>query len=423
MSVFKKKSREAEQAVLGAAMLTDVLSDTDLTTADFLDDANKDIWSAMQAVHADRHPVDLTTVHAKLLERGRNWTKYLAELSKNTPSAANWKAYADYVKKYSRLARQEEILEQARADLFDGADIADETISALMQLTGDTVSYECDTKSAVSDAIKHLEDVRDGKIKTVPTGLIDLDDALGGFHSSDLIIVGARPALGKTAVMLNFTSAANVPVGIISSEQGRAQIAGRLLSINGGAPVSRMRDAKLTNQDWDNTFKAAALLANRNQMFINDKPKTSILDIERQARKWRHRNGIQALYVDYIQRIHHPDTSMPKHERVGEIARDLKNIARELDIPVIALAQVNRKVEERNCKRPQMGDLADSSEIEKEADQIITLYRDEVYDQNTQDAGLIEYLIRKNRHGEVKAVIAQWRGEYMQVRNLARGAA
>lgn len=421
MSHFERKALESEQALIGAAMLNDAwLPECEIRPEHFLSERNRTIWRSVLAIHGERQPVDLVTVSAHMKGRGFDWVPYLSELSRNTPSAANWKAYAEVLKRYSRLAKLSAILDGAKAEVLQGKDVGDAIITDLMSLGNDSGDYEADAKRMMSATVEYMEAKRLGKVKTVPTGLRDLDDLTGGLHPTNLIVIAARPAMGKTAVMLNLALSAGVPVGIISSEMGRDQVGGRILSIRNAAPASRIKKAAMPDHEWDQVMGVMGEMVKENRLFINDKPRVSIHDIERQARRWKHQHRIEALYVDYIQRIDGATGSDKKHEDVGAVVRGLKNIARELHIPVVALAQVSRKVEERNDKRPLMGDLADSSEIEKEADEVITLYRDEVYHKETPDKGIIEFIVRKSRHGETKMVRAVWRGEYMQVRDIAR---
>lgn len=419
MSHFEKKAQEAEQSLIGAVLLTDHwLTECEIRPEDFLSEKGRIIWQSVMAVHEARQPVDLVTVATHMKGRGFDWVAYLSELSRNTPSAASWKAYADILKRYSRLAKLSAILDEAKAGVLAGNDVGDSVISDLMALGNDAGDYEADAKSMLRSTVEMLEAVKNGTIKTVTAGLASLDDALSGLHPSNLIVIGGRPSMGKTVVLLNMADKAGVPVGIISSEMGRHQLGVRLLAMNNGASAEKLRKADLTNDEWLRVTSVAGRMVKESRLFVNDRPKVTIHDIERQARRWKHVHGIEALYVDYIQRIDGASGREKKHEDVGVVVRGLKNIARELDIPVVALAQVSRKVEDRSEKRPFMGDLADSSEIEKEADEIITLYRDEVYNPNTPLKGILELIICKSRHGETKMVPVKWNGAFMQVRDL-----
>ena len=258
---------------------------------------------------------------------------------------------------------------------------------------------------------------RGGPQYGVPSGLAKLDKILLGFHPGDLVVIGARPSQGKTALLLNMADAANVPCGIVSAEQAAMQILQRMVAIRSGVSAERIRAGELHDQDWPHLTEAAASLHATNT-WIFDRGAPSITDVQRTARRWANGHGIKALYVDYIQRIRGGDPRAPRHERVGEVAQGLKDIARELGIPVIALAQVSREVEKRNDKRPLMGDLSDSSEIEKEADQIVMLYRDEVYNHESSDRGTAELRIEKNRHGRIGFVRCAWLAESMRFRDL-----
>jgi replicative DNA helicase len=246
-----------------------------------------------------------------------------------------------------------------------------------------------------------------------------MDKFIGGFHNSDLVIVGARPAMGKTAFMLNLAINADAPVGIISAEQGMMQMGGRVIAIDGRINTAGIRSGKLEDEDYNRMTASYSRLRDRVIQFY-DKPAPTLQDIVRQARKWKHNLDIKALYIDYVQRVK-VDGKAPRHEQIGDVAMGLKELARELDIPVIALAQVNRSVEARTNRRPQMGDLKDSGVIEQEADVIAMLYRDEVYDENSQHKGIAEVDIKKNRHGDIGIVRTVWRAEYLRFEDLANG--
>lgn len=418
---FARRAVESEQALIGAAMLqNDWLPDCDIRPDEFLNRDHREVWVAISELVKDRQPVDLVTLDALMKRKGFNWTAFLADLGRNTPSAANWRAYANALRKYSQLERTSQVLAEARKKLEKGEQVADYTIGRLMALDLDEGESECDTKAMMLSAINLLDARRKGEIKAIPTGIKELDKMIGGLHDSDLVVIAGRPAMGKTAVMLNIAANVGVPAGLISTEQPREQIGMRLLSIRGDLPVERMRTADLTEPEYDRLTAVMTEFSTSNAIRINDRAFMTVLDVARQARRWKHRYGLKVLFVDYIQRIKGGDPRAPKHERVGEVVRGLKDIARELAIPVVALAQVSRDVENRNNKRPTMADISDSSEIEKEADQVITLYRDEVYNPDSMDRGILELNICKNRHGATGGARAVWRGEYMQVRDIAR---
>jgi replicative DNA helicase len=249
-----------------------------------------------------------------------------------------------------------------------------------------------------------------GALIGVPTGLFGLDDMLGGLHDSDLIVVGARPAMGKTGLLLGMVMAGSDkgPVGLISAEQPASQVGLRWMASGANVGVGKLRAAKIEDYQWPRITRAVSDLGPR-PIRIFDRSSPDIAEVARVARRWKQQYGIKALYVDYLQKLEiSAQASAPKHERVGAIARALKNLARDLNIPVVALAQVARKVEERQNQRPQMSDLADSSEIEKEADQIMTLWRDQ--SNPLAETAPAEINVVKNRHGNIGTMHCLWRG-------------
>ncbi len=415
---------QAEDAVIGSVLLnSSVLASLDLTAADFVTPNAKTVWQAIQNVDM-AGPVELVTVCNWLRDNtgGRDWAKWLSERLRNTPSAANAGAYAKELRKVRQKIAATEACQQALQEIpSKGMAAIDTLMGSLMEVTATAKNYEYTLKESLSAAVDFMEEARKGNVRTVSTGLADLDENLGGFHPSDLVVVGGRPAMGKTAVLMNFALKAGKPVGIISSEQPHEQVGLRTLAISSGVGLGKIRAGQMTDTEWDALPKTIARYSDAG-IHINDQSGISVMEVVRQARKWRHMHGIEALYVDYIQRIKSSDPRAKRHEQVGEVVRQLKELARELDIPVVALAQVNRDVEKRSNKRPSMGDMSDSSEIEKEADQIMTLYRDEVYNPNTDDKGIIEILIEKNRHGPTGDVRAIWMGANQRVENLARQA-
>ena len=258
----------------------------------------------------------------------------------------------------------------------------------------------------LADAAEGLDGAKDrGKIST---GIADIDSQIGGFHNGDLIILAARPAMGKTACMINMALGAGEgkKVGIMSGEQPKVQIGYRMFSTTSGVEIGNIRKG-MDEREYESMAAASEMLQN-NGGRIYEKPAPTITDICNKAREWKHKYDIDGLYIDYLQRIKSVNTNAPRHEQVGEIAMTLKELARTLDIPIIALAQVNRSVESRPEKRPGTGDIKDSGTIEQEADQILTIYRDEVYFDDTQDKGLAEIDVKKNRHGATGVIRLEW---------------
>jgi replicative DNA helicase len=407
------------ETYLLAALLADasVAHRVEIDPEHFRDERNASLCRAIHEFDASGQKRDPVTLIESLPKHQQSFATSVWD---SHYSSANVEAYAAKVRELWKV-RQAKAIAHALADSGneDGIDAA---IRDLMALNASRRKSAYTVKEMLKLSLAELDRVytAQGKIPGVPTGITKLDTILGGLHPQDLVIVGARPAVGKTAFMLNIASHAGAPVGIISAEQGVVQIGARLISINGNVSSDRMRRGSIDDGDWGRITDASAKLV-ETPVFVYDKPGASITDVVRQCRAWVHVEGVKALYVDYLQRLKVPGNG-PKHERVGDCAQALKELARELSVPVVALAQVSRQVEQRDDKRPRMGDLSDSSEIEKEADQILTLYRDDVYNPDSQDRGTAEILVEKNRHGPTGFVRCAWVGEYLKFADLEYGA-
>jgi len=417
---------ECEFAVVGALLMDNSrVTEVDLDADDFCVSDYREIFDAINILVNEKKPADILTV-AEHLDRSRfvadrSWLSVVGEIVNRTPSAANVVAYARIVKEEATRQRALTVAKNLELGLEeDGLESVDEAIKQLMMLSAPRKNFECTVQQAAAIAIDEIDAAyrSGGKATGVTTGLTDLDGCLGGLHNGDLNVIAARPSMGKTAALLNLADNSGVPVGIISGEQGRAQVGLRLIAKNGRLNAYRLRLGKLDDADWPRLTHSAHMLSNKH-IWIYDRPNPTIEELMRQARKWKFQHGIKALYVDYIQRIRALPKS-PRHEQVGYVALCLKELARELDIPVIALAQVNRSVEERENKRPSMSDIKNSGDIEQEADTIITLYREEVYSPDSyHDKGIAEWDIKKNRHGPTGMIRTVWLAESMTFENYA----
>ena len=290
-----------------------------------------------------------------------------------------------------------------------------EVIRALMNLDGGKDRFEKTIQQAMREAVEDMEEAQaaGGGLRGITTGLADLDHEIGGFHPGDLTVIAARPSMGKTAMLLHHVQRCGVPLGLATTEQPGMQVAQRHIASIGRVSLSDLRNGKIGEKETNATIVANGKLKD---YWLYERSSPSITDVEEISRCWYHRNGIKILFVDYIQRIR--GNGDKRHEQVGDVVRGLKTLARDLNIPVVALAQVGRDVEKRANKRPSMGDISDSSEIEKEADQVITIYRDEVYNADSMDAGIAELGICKNRHGRVGMVRVGWAPEFVSFGDL-----
>lgn len=427
-------SLEAEQAVLGGLMLVpdkiETLADR-LSSGDFYRKDHQLIYRAMLELSGRGQPCDAVTLGDWFDANGfgemMGGLGYLVELANTTPSAANVSAYAGIIREKS-VRRQvidqaSHLVESAYDDGTEGTELLDSGIAELMALQKVEARSEFTLKQAMTAAYQEAQRARDlgNQIPGIPTGLERLDHVLGGWHDSDLVVIGARPAMGKTALLLNFLVSCKVKCGLVSAEQPMQQIGARVMSIKSHVAAEKMRNGRFSDHDYGRLAVAIDELTDRTVQ-IYDRSAPTIADVQRMARKWKQQCGIRLLFVDYIQRIQSSNSNSraSKTERVGEVVQGLKNLARDLDIPVVALAQVGRQVDTREDKQPGMGDLSDSSEIEKEADQILTLYRPAEHD-DSADPALAILSIEKNRHGRTGIVKAAWLADSMRFENYTDG--
>lgn len=415
---------QAEQQVIYSLLADNALmQNCDLEPKEFSNWQHQEIYRVIKELSDSKQVSDILTVVERLQIEcpDHQFLPYIEELIDKGFKSSGFEQHCQIIRKDHRKRQALQIADRLthgiRENLQDSA--VDNAIQELMNLNTVGKNYDHGMKEVMFAAAKMVADAveMDG-IKGVSTGLGDLDDTLGGFHKTDLVVIGARPAMGKTAFMLNLAIAANQPVGIISAEQDHRQIGLRMVSVDGKVDSQKLRTGGFYDEEWSEFSMAVRRLTDK-PIRVNDEPAISISKVIRQARDWKYKYDIQALYVDYLQKIEHSDKSQPRHIQVGEIARSLKNLARELEIPVIALAQVNRQCEQRPDKRPHNSDLADASEIEKEADEIMFLYRDEVYNQDTAYKGIAEILVSKNRHGPTGTVRCIFIGKFMRFEQIA----
>lgn len=418
-------SLQAEQEVIAAMLMHPFLAkECDLTPDEFQTDSYQEVYKTIQHMVTQGRDCDVLTISSDL-DRGKPGEPYwnlLGDLiEKSVGSKSMFREYCGIIRKDYRLKQAAGIAQSLLYSIQEDRDLSatDTAISQLMQLGTVGRKYEWTMREALRNSVEQVEKAFNCEgLVGVDTGLGPLNEITGGWHDTDLTIVGARPSMGKTALMLNFANAADCPAGVISSEQGNEQIGLRMISMTGNLDGQSLRTAKLQEEDWPRLTAAVSVLSER-QLYINDEPSINIIGLSRQAREWKYRHNIGVLFVDYVQRIKGSAKGQNKLEQVTEVVSALKSLAKELNIPVIALAQVNRSVDSRPDKRPNMGDLSDASEIEKEADSIIMLYRDEVYFEDTPDKGIAELIFEKNRHGPIGTVRCAFVGKFMQFKELA----
>lgn len=390
----------AEEAVLGGILLrNENFHDAAqwLTAEHFTSAFRSRLWEALRERILAGEPADEITVCELLPDHASD----VLEIASTCMTARNVPTYVEIVRKNWRKREQVKIAQRLLAAARADEDGGDEAIGDLLRLSATVTEHEFTIKQAMHLAFEQANAAYQagGNLPGITTGLATLDDLLGGLHKSDLTFIGARPAMGKTAFMLGLAAAAarsGVTVGVISSEQPAVQLGLRIASLASGVAAQRIRSGRLEDEDWGRLTNAVSDTSGL-PLRIYDRSSVTLDELVAMARKWKHQHGLGLLLVDYAQRIRVPGAD--RITEVSEVGRGLKNIARAEDIPVVSLAQVKAAVDNRPDKRPTSGDLANSDELTREADQIVMLYRDEVYNPNTPDRGIAELLIEKNRHG------------------------
>jgi replicative DNA helicase len=433
-------SIEAEQALLGSLLLTPSSFATIeglLGSSDFYRHDHAEIFKAIIDLNHRNTSADVVTVYEYFESRnatdGLEGGAYLTSLANNVVSAANVRAYAEIVREKSILRQlidigneisasayksdgksAQQLLEQAERHVFAIAEKG-------LQSSSNYESIAALLKPAY-DQIAELSK-KQSDITGVPTHLTDLDRHTAGLQKSDLIILAGRPAMGKTSLAMNIAQNAaiqsQVPVAVFSMEMSKSQLAFRLFSSLGAINQGRLRTGKLTDEDWGGLTSAMSLLKTA-PIYIDDTPALSPAQVRARARRLKREFDIGLIVIDYLQLMQVPDTRENRATEIAEISRGLKALAKELDIPVIALSQLNRALEQRPNKRPAMADLRESGSIEQDADLILFIYRDEVYNPDTPAKNLAEVIIGKHRNGATGTVELLFEGEYLRFRNYTR---
>ncbi len=428
----------AEQSVLGGLMLdneawdqiADRVSDTDFYRRD-----HRLIFCAIRDLAEAGKPLDVVTL-AEQLERTRQLNDagglaYLGALAKDTPSAANIRAYADIVREHSVLRQMVRVgTDIANAAYFpegrESRELLDFAEQQVFQIAeqgsrgrrGFTRIKDLLTKAV--DRIDHLFQL-DNPITGVPTGFNDFDEMTAGLQPSDLIIIAGRPSMGKTTFAMNIAENAaikhKVPVAVFSMEMPGEQLAMRMMSSLGRIDQHKVRTGKLDDDDWPRLTSAVSILAEA-PLFIDDTPALTPTDLRARARRLKREHDLGMIVIDYLQLMQVPGSRENRATEISEISRSLKALAKELQVPVIALSQLNRSLEQRPNKRPVMSDLRESGAIEQDADMIAFIYRDEVYNEDSPDKGTAEIIVGKQRNGPIGMKRLTFLGKYTRFENF-----
>jgi replicative DNA helicase len=431
------QSVEAEQSVLGGLMLDgqawDRVADK-ITEADFYRKEHRLIFRAIGALAEESSPADVVTVsewldkHQELQNAGG--LAYLASLANNTPSAANIGAYANIVRERAILRNLIQTATRIAGSAYspegqsasDILDFAERSIFDISEQGAHRRGGFAPLKTLLTRAVDRIDTLfrSESAITGVSTGFKDLDDMTSGLQAGDLVIVAGRPSMGKTSLAMNIAENAAVgsklPVAIFSMEMPGEQLAMRMMASLGRINAHKVRTGKLEDDDWPRLTHAIGLLAEA-PMFIDDTPALTPLELRTRARRLKREHGLGLIVVDYLQLMQAPESSENRATEISGITRSLKGLAKELNVPLIALSQLNRSLEQRPNKRPVMSDLRESGAIEQDADVIVFIYRDEVYNEDSQDKGTAEIIIGKQRNGPTGKVKLTFLGEYTRFEN------
>lgn len=428
---------EAEQAVLGAMMLEPEAGSSVfeiLQPDDFYRDNHRLIFSAVQDLAEKGDPVDLVSVAEVLRRQGRleqvGGITTIAEIARSVPSAANVEYYARLVSEKALLRRliraTSSIMERGYEPGEEAHSLLEEAERLILDLSRQRVKEGFTViRDVLLDTFEKIEYLyaNKGNLTGVPTFFTELDRMTSGWQPSDLVIIAARPSMGKTAIVLNMAQNASVrakvPVGIFSLEMSKEQLVQRMLCGEAMVDQQRVRTGELLDSDWPKLTRAVGPLSEA-PIFIDDTVGISLAELRSKARRLKTEHNLGMIVIDYLQLLSVGKKSESRQQEVAQISRSLKGIARELKVPVIALSQLNRGVEQRQDKRPIMSDLLESGAIEADADVISFIYRDEYYHPESEKKGIAELIIAKHRNGPVGTVELGFLKEFTKFVNLDR---
>jgi replicative DNA helicase len=435
-------SAEAEQSVLGGLLLSadgwDAVAEV-VSDGDFYRLGHRLIFRQIAQLAEAAEPIDVITVADKLQARGEldaaGGLTYLAELAQNTPSASNIRAYAQVVRERASLRKLIEAAQEIAESGFNpegrkSDELIDEAERRIMQIgeDGPKDGAPKDINPLLQAALGRIEELfqSGGAITGISTGFIELDNMTSGLQDSDLVIVAGRPSMGKTAFAMNLVEHAvlnqDKPILVFSMEMPADSLIIRMLSSIGRIDQTRLRNGKLEQEDWPKLSAAVTKLKDV-PLYIDDTPALTPTEIRSRARRVaREHGGLGMIMVDYLQLMQVAGSSDGRTAEISEISRSLKAIAKEFKVPMVALSQLNRSLEQRPNKRPVNSDLRESGAIEQDADVIMFIYRDEVYHEESEEKGIAEIIIGKQRNGPIGICRLAFIGQYTRFENLARGS-
>jgi replicative DNA helicase len=428
----------AEQSVLGAMLLSkDAIADVVelLRGTDFYRPAHETIYDTVLELYGRGEPADAVTLSAELTKRGEltrvGGAPYLHTLVAGVPTAANAGYYAEIVRERAILRRLVEagtrIVQMGYAGEGDVDVVVDR---AQAEVFGVSERRSAEDYLPIADLLQGtLDEIEaisghDGSLVGVPTGFADLDALTNGLHGGQLVIVAARPAIGKSTLALDMARSAsihhNLASVVFSLEMGRNEITMRMLSAEAKVPLHHMRSGTMTDQDWDRIARTMGSVAGA-PLFIDDSPNMTMMEIRAKCRRLKQRNQLRLVVLDYLQLMSSGKRVESRQVEVSEFSRSLKLLAKELEVPVVALSQLNRGPEQRTDKRPMLSDLRESGSLEQDADMVILLHREDAYEKESPRAGEADFIVAKHRNGPTGTITVAFQGHYSRFVDMAPG--
>jgi replicative DNA helicase len=432
------QDNDAEQSVIGSMLLSkDAIADVieNLRGTDFYRPAHETIFDAIVDLYGRGEPADPVTVVAELQRRGElarvGGAPYLHTLSASVPIAANASYYAEIVREkailrrlvgagtriaqwgYSGEGEVDDLVDRAQAEVYAVTD----------KRTAEDYAPLSEIMEATLDEIEAISN-RDGEMVGVPTGFADLDELTNGLHGGQMVIVAARPAMGKSTLALDLCRSAsihnNLASVIFSLEMTRNEITMRLLSAEAKIPLNHMRNGHMQDDDWAKLARKMGEVSSA-PLFIDDSPNMTMMEIRAKARRLKQRHDLRLIVIDYLQLMSSGKKVESRQLEVSEFSRQIKLLAKELDVPIIALSQLNRGPEQRADKRPMMSDLRESGSIEQDADLVILLHREDAYEKESTRPGEADLIVAKHRNGPTRDVVVAFQGHYSRFVDMAHG--
>ena len=430
-------SMEAEQSVIGSMIMSkDAIVEASemITGADFYQQQYGIVFEAMVELHDEGKAVDLITLQGRLREKELppeiSSMEFVRDLLSAVPTSANVKYYAEIVAEKSMLRKLIKTTEEISNLCYLGKektqDILEVTEKKIFDLVQNRGSEEfVPIRQVVLNAIEKIEKASrtQGSVTGIPTGFIDLDYKMSGFQPSDLLLAAARPSMGKTAFVLNIAQYMafhnDVTTAIFSLEMSKEQLVNRLLALESKVDSQNIRTGNLEDEEWAKLIEGANIIG-KSHLIIDDKPGISISELRSKCRKYKMEHNLGIIFIDYLQLMTGSGRSESRQQEISEISRSLKALARELNVPVVALSQLSRAVEQRPDHRPMLSDLRESGAIEQDADVVMFIYRDDYYNKDSENKNIAEIIIAKQRNGPIGTVNLVWMPNYTKFVNMKK---